>query len=546
MDTNFHMDDFERLLREKSDEFRMYPSKRIWHSIYNNIHPGRKWPSVAMCITLISALLLVGYLNTRNTNSYTGINKTDSYIQTVNFSESKSSQLVASPTNSAITTSTLSILAENAPDNNPGLKVNQPIKNSTAANLPIIQTLPFNRRATKLANAKNLPVIDKSGSQDLLALNPDDSDIKSDFKLNNYTSSNRNYTKNESQLNLYPITETGLEEMKNESQFGNGIVDELEEEQLNDAIVINFSNYPANNPEVGKIATVQVKEIVSQVEKLKFVSNKNEIVSTEDKNWMDNYALYNKPGPKKWANKLEWQMYATPSVVYRTLNSSTAFATTLNAATPFAISSSSQNINATVIQKPSVGFELGSGLQYLILKNVKIKGSLQLNFTRYNAHAFENSHPVATKLTMHNFETKTAYEVYRSTAYSNNSGLGSVILHNETFQVSLPVGADLKLIGNERLQWNVGATIQPTFVAGGKSYLISSDRHNYVKETSMLNRWNLNAGFETFVSFKSNGLTWQVGPQFRKQLFSTNSKTFAVEEKLVNYGIKFGVSKTLK
>lgn len=68
MDRNYYTDDFERLLREKSDEFRMYPSKRIWHSIYNNIHPGRKWPSVAMTITLITALLLMGYLNTKNTN----------------------------------------------------------------------------------------------------------------------------------------------------------------------------------------------------------------------------------------------------------------------------------------------------------------------------------------------------------------------------------------------------------------------------------------------------------------------------------------------
>src|SRR6187431_944502 len=70
MDRNFHNDEFERLLREKSDEFRMYPSKRIWNSIYNNIHPGRKWPSVAMSITLIITLLSVGYLNTRNASVY--------------------------------------------------------------------------------------------------------------------------------------------------------------------------------------------------------------------------------------------------------------------------------------------------------------------------------------------------------------------------------------------------------------------------------------------------------------------------------------------
>src|SRR6187455_854184 len=75
MDRNLHTDDFERLLREKSNEFRMYPSKRIWHSVYNNIHPGRKWPSVAMSILLITALFLVGYLNTKNTNSYAASRK---------------------------------------------------------------------------------------------------------------------------------------------------------------------------------------------------------------------------------------------------------------------------------------------------------------------------------------------------------------------------------------------------------------------------------------------------------------------------------------
>jgi hypothetical protein len=62
----------------------------------------------------------------------------------------------------------------------------------------------------------------------------------------------------------------------------------------------------------------------------------------------------------------------------------------------------------------------------------------------------------------------------------------------------------------------------------------------------MLNRWNLNAGFETFIAYKVNGLTWQIGPQFRKQLFSTNSKTYAVGEKLVNYGFKIGVTKTIR
>ena len=64
MENNFYNDNFEALLKEKSDEFRMYPSKRVWHSIYNDLHPSRKWPSIAISMLLVIALLLIGYLNT--------------------------------------------------------------------------------------------------------------------------------------------------------------------------------------------------------------------------------------------------------------------------------------------------------------------------------------------------------------------------------------------------------------------------------------------------------------------------------------------------
>src|ERR1700749_532368 len=63
MENKFYTDEFERLLKERSDEFRMYPSKRVWHSIYNDLHPGRKWPSIAMSLLIIIAVLFMGYLN---------------------------------------------------------------------------------------------------------------------------------------------------------------------------------------------------------------------------------------------------------------------------------------------------------------------------------------------------------------------------------------------------------------------------------------------------------------------------------------------------
>lgn len=64
MENEFYTGDFEQLIKEKADQFRMYPSKRVWHSIYNNLHPSRRWPSAVMSLLLITSLSFIGYLNT--------------------------------------------------------------------------------------------------------------------------------------------------------------------------------------------------------------------------------------------------------------------------------------------------------------------------------------------------------------------------------------------------------------------------------------------------------------------------------------------------
>jgi hypothetical protein len=270
-------------------------------------------------------------------------------------------------------------------------------------------------------------------------------------------------------------------------------------------------------------------------------TSKNKITASSDKAWIENFAMYNRPAAKKWAGKVSWQAYLTPSVVYRKLHNNTADKQLSgNGNGNF----NNANVDIAVTQKPSFGLETGLSIQYDFLKILKLKAGVQLNYTRYNAHAYENHHPIASSITL-NSEGNTPYEVFRTTPYSNNIGLNPVKLHNETYQLSLPIGADLRLFSNDIISWYAGATIQPTFVVYANSFLISSDRRNYIKDGSMLNRFNLNAGFETYLSFKTSGYTWQVGPQFRSQIFSTNNNIYSVEERLMNYGFKIGVSKKL-
>ena len=63
IDRRFDMMDFEQSLKDHADQFRLVPSKRIWNGIYNNLHPGSKWPSMTMAIIIILTLISIGYLN---------------------------------------------------------------------------------------------------------------------------------------------------------------------------------------------------------------------------------------------------------------------------------------------------------------------------------------------------------------------------------------------------------------------------------------------------------------------------------------------------
>lgn len=64
----FDMTDFEQSLKDHADDFTIVPSRKVWQGIYNNMHPGRRWPSVPMAFMLLLSLLGIGYLNNATIN----------------------------------------------------------------------------------------------------------------------------------------------------------------------------------------------------------------------------------------------------------------------------------------------------------------------------------------------------------------------------------------------------------------------------------------------------------------------------------------------
>jgi hypothetical protein len=510
MERKFYTDDFEQLLKEKSDEFRMYPSKRVWHSIYNDLHPGRKWPSVAACMLLIIALLFVGYWNSNSTKT------SDTTVAALQKNKSALGSTISKKNFLALDEkqkNTQSIVAGNTTVSaQPKDKLNKNI-HSSSGHYSAIST--NNYRNSLNSKSDYTKTINK-----LLQKSID----------NSYSNTNIN-------LKETPDAVTDLVVKNNDEKKQ---IINSPDYLLEPASIKSNNTIVTPNSITEKVSTIN--NIEDKASKLNLVTAKNKI-STEDKAWMEDYALHNNPLNKKWKDRSTLEFYITPGIGYRKLSNDSKYNVLASASSSLISPSVGMDAAKSVNQKPGLGFEAGVNINYAIAKNLRLKAGVQANYTNYGVNADETNHPILTTLMF--TDPNSGYPYMRSSAstLSNTSGLQPVLIHNKTYQLAIPLGFALKLSGNDKLEWYAGATIQPTYVIGGKAYLISADRKNYVADPSLIRKWNLNTGFETYINYKFDGFTLQAGPQFRYQLLSTYYKRYTVNENLYNIGLKVGVVK---
>jgi hypothetical protein len=239
----------------------------------------------------------------------------------------------------------------------------------------------------------------------------------------------------------------------------------------------------------------------------------------------------------KRKNKLLFQVFFTPTVSYRKLAENKSFLQSTPANLPPSYSPL-YDINNVVTHKPDMGLELGFNLKYPVTRTIKAKAGLQFNMTRYEIKAFNNPTEIAT-ISLNNGRRVESLNTVSN--YRNFNGGKADWLKNFYFQVSLPVGAEVNLIKDEKIAFGIGSTIQPTYVLGDRAYLISSDYKNYSEVPWLIRRWNVNTSIETFVAYSTGKLNWQVGPQVRYQLLSSFVDKYPIKENLFDFGLKVGI-----
>lgn len=244
-----------------------------------------------------------------------------------------------------------------------------------------------------------------------------------------------------------------------------------------------------------------------------------------------------KPSKKK---KLSFQFYFTPTTSYRKLSENKSFLLSQSPTNPSYAPALIFDVNNVVTHRPDLGFEMGMAAKYFLTRKMKLLGGLQFNVNRYNIKAYNAVTSVAT--IMFNGRRNNLDSLNAITTLSNTNGYKTDWLQNYYIQISAPVGVELKLAGNDKVQFGLSTTIQPTYVLGDRAYLISTDYKSYAEVPQLVRRWNVNTALSTFVGYSTGRLGWQVGPQVRYQLLSSFIDKYPVKENLFDFGLKVGIS----
>lgn len=515
MERKFYTDDFEQLLKEKTEHFKMYPSDTVWKSIHQRIHGKnrRRW-----LFMLVFLFLTAG-------GTY--------YMLGNNISSEKRS------------------VAENENLNQPIADNNQ--QENTGRTEPVLSSqdrIGVNTGITLSDNSATTQSSLHSGINDnTVVCNPTGKNAQRGFVSNPSYKINRAKKTTGSKTS---ITAAVLSEAKNNTSLekdnilSNDIASSvlIDEVNKNTPVAIADEISTDEGEKLSNIAEndIATNENASNSRKDDVIKNQLDLINTNSLAWQVIPAVKSSTRSSRWS----WNVYATVNSSYRKLLEENPKFFQTSQGIQIA-PSASLDVNDVVSHKPSLGAEAGIGISYDISKVFRVRTGLQFNYNKYYIKAY--SHSIESALVApdpNNYQnTIISFSSYRSSSVPG--GLTPVSLQNNYFQVSVPLGVDMKLAGNNSLQWYVGASIQPTYNLFFNTYFISADKKNYVEANDFLRRWNLNTSFETGISFRmKNGFMMQIAPQARYQMHPSYIPQYPIKEFLLEWGLKFVLRRPFK
>jgi hypothetical protein len=446
---NLYNDEFERQLKDKADQFKMYPSDKVWNEVHSSLHTRKRRFVIGMSFLVGAILFLAG------------------------------TQLIT-PTHNTISKSITA-------------KINTTTKAAAASELSNFtpgnfETAPLNISATHHASESGL-----TGTASFV-LRPENVSEKAVGQIQ------------ESLIEKSPAHVKSVQPDQTISKKPEAVVSATET-NVNIQSVINTLSLDIPSSELAP----------------------DKAVAQTSRNHSDRYS---------------WEIYITPTLNTHYLNGISY--RTMSQALPTApiMVVHIANVNGFVDNTPVLGYNVGGNILYRISKNISLKAGLEFSFSRYYINTY-NSAPGQSSATLSSYFGYVADSVI-----SRYNGGGTINKNpdryqNRYYQLSVPVGVDMKVISKGKFQVHLGATLQPSYLLNTDAYVLSDDFSSYTKDASAFRRWNLIAGAEAYISYGVGKIRWEIGPQVRYQIFSTYKNSYPLQENMLNYGIRIGISKSI-
>ena len=483
MDRRYNNRDFEHFLKQNADQYRMFPSEKVWEGIHHTLHTRRRWYGIGLALLLLSTAT----------------------VTTIMLNNAGKKQQLA---DKAPVTKTNDILTKQTASNTVIIAPQKP-----AVNNSVIQR-PDKLQASLVADQQQL--IAPAGAELEEQAGKLTLEVIPEINLKSAVA------------NIQPLSvQKNTEILKKPSP----------------ALQTKKAMFKPNPP----VASTQPENntvIVDNIIERKEVKTEDENSITTERKEYSPYTIesvVNSYKYKKSRKKLSWQIFITPTISYRKLKENKTFleAARTTLGTPANYGYSFSDINNIVTHKPDIGLQLGFVTGYPVSKRLRITAGLQFNVSKYDIRAYSHTGEVATIALSNNAGgTNTVSTI---TNYRNIGGYKADWLHNMYISGSAPVGLELKLSGNKKTTVGIAGTIQPTYILGNRAYLLSADFKNYAEVPSLTRKWNLNTGFEIYAGYSTGKLDWRIGPNVRYQVFSSFIDKYPIREHLFDFGLKLGL-----
>jgi hypothetical protein len=481
MERRFSMNDFEQSLKEQADEFKMIPSKRVWHGIYNDLHPGRRWPSIAMSLALIFTLVVIGHLNTHNGAQHRNLGNIFSGSQNVTGNHKAleiSQEAQKNNQQKQIAANVEAVIPPISLTENVGTQLGTNLSDYTSGGKNLMpEDLPLNSNGKAQSGLTEFEKYNISFPELNTNMNNTDDDIPGNVVR--------------VQSNLIPSSEA-----------------------IREKIAVNNSDNLQIDQKIGVANT--------NLQYTKRESNNN----SRDKDLQENKKPANTKQRKN--DKISWVYFAAPELTSVSFSGQP-------------IGPLNSNTNYKVLDNPALGFEGGIQMNHGFAKKLEFTTGLHITYSGYNIISNE-MHPTDAYLYLKDPETGNIYSKDYYTHYGNGNGQTVISIRNYNLQASIPLGFQYEALGDDKVQLKVAADFEPSIVIKNRAYILSSDGKNYLNDPYLLRRVNMSSNFGAFVTFSSAKLRWQVGPNVRYQWLSTYKKDYTVKEHLIDYGIRIGIS----